>query len=188
MALRRGFKTEAEHIAAEIRRELGLTLHARLDPRRLASHLDIPLWSLSQLPVLAPSIGGLADAIAYLTSADTGALSAVTVFCGNVRTIVHNDGHSPERQASNVTHEAAHGLLLHPPAPVLDRRGCRLWNPDVEDEATWLAGTLLIPGPAAWRAARRKLSLEEIADRFGCSSEMARWRLNMTGARRLLTG
>jgi IrrE N-terminal-like domain len=187
MALRRGFKTEAEQIAAEIRSDLRISLHDSLDPLQLADHLDIPVWPLSRLHLVAPSIAGLDEAVAYLSKTDTSALSAVTVFCGTTRTIVHNDGHSLARQASNISHEAAHGLLLHPPGPVLDRRGCRLWNADVEDEATWLGATLLIPGPAARRAARRRLSIDEVAEHFGCSSEMARWRLNMTGARRLVT-
>lgn len=185
MGLRRGFKTEAENIAAEVRSGLRLSLHDRLDPLQLAEHLDIPVWPLSRLRDRSPADESLSEAINYLTHTDTSALSAVTVFRGIERTIVHNDGHSPARQASNITHEAAHGLLLHPPTPVLDHRGCRLWNADVEDEANWLSATLLIPGPAARRAALRKLSLEEIADHFGCSIEMARWRMNMTGARRL---
>jgi hypothetical protein len=62
-----------------------------------------------------------------------------------------------------------------------------LWNQDIEDEANWLGATLLIPGPAARAAARRRLSHEQVADKFGCSTEMARWRMNMTGARRMLT-
>lgn len=185
MALRRGFKAEAETIAAEIRSDLRISLYDRLDPLRLAEHLDIPVWPLSRLHHVASSVEGLEEAIDYLTRTDTGALSAVTVFCGTTRTIVHNDGHCAARQASNISHEAAHGLLLHPPAPMLDRRGCRLWNADVEDEANWLGATLLIPGQAARRAARCRLSLDEIADHFGCSTEIARWRLNMTGARRL---
>jgi Zn-dependent peptidase ImmA (M78 family) len=187
MALRRGFKAEAETIAAEIRSDLRISLYSRLDPHLLAGHLDIQLWPLSWLNHGPSSVEGLGEAITYLTAVDTSAFSAVTVFCGTVRTIVHNDGQSLARQASNISHEAAHALLLHPPGPALDRRGCRLWNADVEDEANWLGGTLLIPGPAARRAARQRLSLDQIADHFGCSTEMARWRLNMTGARRLQT-
>jgi hypothetical protein len=187
VALRRGFKAEAEHITAETRAGLGLSLHDRLDPLALAADLGIPVWPLSQLAAADLSVDGLGEAIDYLAGSDTGALSAVTVFRGTARIIVHNDSHSPARQASNLTHEEAHGLLLHPPAPALDRRGCRLWDADVEDEATWLGSTLLIPGPAAWRAARRRLSIGEMAEHFGCSTEMARWRLNVTGARRLLS-
>jgi hypothetical protein len=44
-----------------------------------------------------------------------------------------------------------------------------------------------VPGPAARRAARRSLSIYDVANHFRCSTEMARWRLNMSGARRLQT-
>ncbi|MEZ0108763.1 hypothetical protein ABH920_002764 [Catenulispora sp. EB89] len=187
MALQRGFKAQAERSAADVRAELGLTLDDRLHPLDLAQHLGIPVLSLSMLPDVTPGIDGIADAVAYLHRAEQGALSAVTVFCGTARAIVNNDAHSPARQASNLSHELAHGLLLHPPTPALDLRGCRLWNQDIEDEADWLGATLLIPGPAARAAARRRLSHEQIADKFGCSIEMARWRMNMTGALRMLT-
>ena len=187
MSLQRGFKAQAERTAADVRDELGLKLDDRLDPLDLARHLDIPVLSLSALPDIAPGIKGIADAVAHLHRTERGALSAVTVFCGAARAIVNNDAHLPARQASNLAHELAHGLLLHPPAPALDRRGCRLWNQDIEDEADWLGATLLIPGPAARAAARRRLTHEQVADKFGCSTEMARWRMNMTGALRMLT-
>lgn len=188
MAFRRGFKTEAEQITQEVRADLGLSLRDRLDPLHLADELDIPVWPLSALPSAVPHLDGIADGVTYLSLTDRTALSAVTVFSGTARVIVHNDAHAPARQASNLAHELAHALLLHPPTPALDRRGCRQWNADVEDEANWLGGALLIPGPAAWWAASRRLSLDQIAGHFGCSLEMARWRLNVTGARRLLTG
>jgi hypothetical protein len=101
MALRRGFKTEAETIAAEIRSDLRISLHTRLDPHLLAEHLDIPVWPLSRLDKGASCVEGLGEAIRYLTTADTSAFSAVTVFCGTVRTIVHNDGQSLAQQASS---------------------------------------------------------------------------------------
>ena len=41
-ALRRGFKTEANDIAREIRQELGLGLADPLDPWVLAAQLEIP--------------------------------------------------------------------------------------------------------------------------------------------------
>ncbi len=184
MSLQHGFKAQAERTTTNVRDELGLKLDDRLDPLDLAQHLGIPVLSLSTLPVIAPEIEGIAEAVAHL-SAERSALSAVTVFFGTARAIVNNDAHLPARQASNLAHELAHGLLLHPPAPALDRRGCRLWNQDIEDEADWLGATLLIPGPAARAAARRRLTHEQVADKFGCSTEMARWRMNMTGALRM---
>lgn len=187
MAFRRGFKAEAERLALEVRGELGIGAYARLDPLGLAEHLAIPVMTLSQLT----SIGvtpGLEAAVDVLHGAESQAMSAVTVFFGSERAIVHNDAHSPGRQASNVTHELSHGLLLHPSAPVLDHRGCRNWNPDVEDEANYLAGALLIPSKAAWGLAKRRKSFDQAATDYGCSVEMVRWRVNITGAGRLLAG
>ena len=122
MKLRRGFKTEAEALVKEVRNELGLPKLDRLDPHRLACHLDIPVVALSDLPEDL-------DGARHFLSVDREAFSALTVFDGRRRMIVHNDLHSPARQNSNLAHELAHGLLLHEPAPALDRlTGCRNWN------------------------------------------------------------
>ena len=43
MAYRRGFKSEASDIAAEVRAELGLSLYERLFPHALAESLEIPI-------------------------------------------------------------------------------------------------------------------------------------------------
>ncbi len=176
MGYRRGFKTEANSLAADIRRELGLRAYDRLVPLRLAKHLDIPVEPLSSFPECAPGT-------AYLLNAEPGAFSAVTVFLGTKRTIVHNDGHAPGRISSNLAHELAHGLLLHPPTPALDDRGNRLWDQDTEDEAEWLAGALLVTEDAALAIARGLWTVAEAAGRLGVSTQMINYRLNVTGAR-----
>jgi Zn-dependent peptidase ImmA (M78 family) len=88
------------------------------------------------------------------------------------------------RQASNLAHELAHGLLLHPPTPALDDRGCREWDRDIEDEATWLGGALLITEQAALSIVRRGLSMSQAAAIYGVSEQMVGYRLNLTAARR----
>jgi hypothetical protein len=55
VAYRRGFKSEAEQIAGEVRCELGLGSLDRLDPRLLAEHLDIPVVSLTEMAAGNPS-------------------------------------------------------------------------------------------------------------------------------------
>ena len=47
--MRRGFKTEANAIAREVRSELGLDPASPLDVWRLAEHLDILVLPLSSL-------------------------------------------------------------------------------------------------------------------------------------------
>ncbi len=178
MAYRRGFKSEANEIARDVRDELGLQQLDRLDPNLLARHLAVPILPLSQLRSLAE------EPVEYLLCKEPEAFSAVTVFCGSRRTIVHNDAHSRGRQSSNVTHELAHALLLHDPSPPLDHRGCRIWDPNIEDEAQWLAGALLITEEAALWIVRGGMSGVSAAEHFGVSEKMVIYRTNVTGARR----
>lgn len=176
MGLRRGFKTEAEGISREVRGELGLAPHQPLSPTALAKHLDVPLLQLSTLRVSAP------DAVKYFLRDERGAFSAVTVFRDTNRLVVYNDGHSAGRQASDLSHELAHALLLHSPHAAMDENGCRLWSEDMEAEADWLGGVLLVPNDAAYRIASRRTPLDEAASEYGVSAKMMRFRLNVTGA------
>ena len=176
--MRRGFKTEANAIAREVRDELDLTPTSPLDVWSLADYLEIPVLRLSELRATAPRAVGL-----FLGHGEA-MFSAVTVFNGPRRTIVFNDAHVSGRQASDVGHELSHGLLLHPLAPAIDGRGCRLWDRDVEDEANWLSGALLVPEEAALLIARRRWSIAEAVSKYGVTEKMIRFRLNVTGAHR----
>jgi Zn-dependent peptidase ImmA (M78 family) len=177
MGYRRGFKSEANATAREIRAELRLKDLDKLDPWALAAHLLVQVESLSDYARDAP------QAVHHFTAVDPGAFSACTVFDGPRRKIVHNDAHLPGRQASNVTHELSHALLHHPPTPALDDRGCRQWNQDIEDEAQWLTGALLLTEDAALSIVRQGVSVSGAAEHFGISDQMVTYRLNVTGAR-----
>ena len=177
MALRRGFQTEANGIVRELRAELGISQFDRLDPLALANQLGVPVLGLTQLST-APT------AVSYLIDIENKAFSAVTVFSGLRRTIVHNDSHILPRQHSNVTHELSHAILLHPPAVALDNSGCRLWNQDIEDEANWLGGALLVPEEMTLKIARGTVSHNDAAWELGVSLTMITWRVNATGAAR----
>jgi Zn-dependent peptidase ImmA (M78 family) len=178
MKLRWGFKSEANTIARDLRRELALGVATPLDPWRLAAHLDIPVVNLSSMRAEA------SNAVMQFTRKDKEAFSAVTVFHGYRRMIVVNDAHSRGRQASNIAHELAHSLLWHKPAPAFDGDGMREWNAEQEEEAQWLAGALLISEDAALSVVRRNLSLDDAAQLYGTSVEMVRGRINVTGARK----
>jgi Zn-dependent peptidase ImmA (M78 family) len=174
MPFRRGFKVESNSIAREIRAELALAPAAPLNPWRLGEHLAVPIVGLSAMADACP------EAVRHFTIVDSAAFSAVTVFKGTARMIVHNDRHSNGRQASNLAHELSHALLLHPPSPAL---GCRDWDPALEDEANWLGGTLLIPDEAALLIVRRGMTFEEAARSYGVSIPMVKFRVNVSGAR-----
>lgn len=122
---RRGFRAEAERLALDVRTGLGLGAYAALDPLALARDLEVPVLALSALTVPPPGkdlIAGLGQAVGLLLGTEAAAFSAMTVFLGSRRVIVHNDAHNPGRQASDIGHELAHGLLLHSPTPALDDR------------------------------------------------------------------
>ncbi len=177
MHLRWGFRTEARDIAADVRLELGVRLTDRFDPWQLAKHLDIPVVTLSSFQSEIPDVCG------HFLTVEQEAFSAVTVFNGAQRLIVHNDAHSRSRQASDVCHELSHGLLMHTPTPAIDDRGCRYWNRAIEDEATWLAGALLVTDAIALKIVRDHLDLEVAVDRYGVSRRMLEFRINVSGAR-----
>ena len=183
MKLDAAFRKSAEQIAEELRAELGITNFQRLDPHALFESLEVPVISMTELVKLTPD-ELLADAINYLQTEETS-LSAATVFDGPRRMVVFNDTAPGRRQASDLTHEAAHSLLLHTPQPVRDALGCRLWDDLVETEAQYLGGCLLIPGKGARYAAKAGWTEERTAREFGCSPQMVTWRLNITGARRV---
>ncbi|MEY9967602.1 Zn-dependent peptidase ImmA (M78 family) [Streptacidiphilus sp. MAP12-16] len=175
MALRHGFKAEANRLAVQVRKELGIAPADPLSPARLAEHLLIPIKTFSSAIAEEPRV-------AVLLGSEKEAVSALTVHLGSRRVIWVNDSHEPARQNSSVDHEAAHALLQHPPGPALDVRGCRHWDGEVEEEANWLAGSLLITNEAAWSIARRKVTRDSAMFQYGVSEQMLTWRLNVSGA------
>ena len=178
MALRKGFKAEANGLARSLRSELGLLFAAPLNPWKLAEYLEIPVLTLSELREIAP-IG-----VNYFSTQGANEFSAVTVFDGPRRVIVHNDSHSLGRQASNIAHELAHGILLHSPYQAFDENGKRYWDREMEEEANWLGGALLISDEAAVNIAKRDLSILEAAQHYGVSKQMVDFRLKVTGAKK----
>ena len=177
MSLRRGFKAESERISAEVREEMDLSLEDRLDPFELARYLCIPVLGIGE----AVTLIGKQDLGRYFLTEDVESFSAMTVFNGWKRMVVHNESHAPTRQASNIAHELSHCLLEHLPEPVIRPDGHRCWNEEVEMEATWLGGALLVPRAGALRLAGSGMAVELIASHFGVSLALCRWRMNETG-------
>ena len=175
--MRHGFKKEANEIALETRKELGLVDYAPLDPLALTDLLGIPVIPLS---VFEEESEHCYD---HFVNTESDAFSAVTVFDGSSRVIIHNDSHSLPRQVSNLAHEAAHGLLHHLPAPALSDEGCRNWDEEIENEAAYLAGALLVTENAALHVVREEIPQTIAARHLGISKQMLTYRINVTGAR-----
>ena len=105
---RRGFKTRANAIALGLRKQLGLSKAAPLDPRDVFQRLSIQIVAMSEFRSNCP-----VETEALLSYA--GGFSAMLVPVGQgKRIVIHNDFHSPRRQVSNLAHELAHVLMAHP--------------------------------------------------------------------------
>jgi hypothetical protein len=167
----RGFKAKANRIAVDVRRDLGLPPEAPIDPWKVCAYYEIDVIRLSEFGELA----------SHFLSVERDAFSAVTVSRGLRRAIVHNDRHVPWRQRSNLTHEIAHSLLGHVSMPALTTQGERNFDGQVEAEAHFLGGALLITNEAAWHIVREDL-YDDAHKTYGTSHKMLDYRLRVSGA------
>jgi Zn-dependent peptidase ImmA (M78 family) len=178
MTLRRGFLAEAERHAARIRSELGKSPESKLSTAEIAGHLGIRVIAADELIDIAR--------LQELERIQAFAFSACTFDLNEVRVIVYNPVRSLERRESDIGHEISHIILDHELSALRTIAGTpfRTCQPDQEEEATNLAGTLLLPRPLLLSAVRRGLGAEDIAERCGITVDMARFRLNRTGVTR----
>jgi Zn-dependent peptidase ImmA (M78 family) len=174
--LRRGFKSEANQYAREFRLELGTPPDGPLSPWRLAEHLSIPVYDLSEFARIEP------QAAFFLSKEGLWEFSGATFIFARHRLIVINDGHSLKRQASDLGHELSHCILGHEPAPERLVSGSRQYDPEQEEEANHLGPTLLISEEAALAIARRGLSKEQASTEYAVTEHVIQMRLNFTGA------
>lgn len=175
--MRRGFKTEAKRLALELRAEIGLDAHAPFDPYAFASEYGIRVVRLSDLDGVARD---------HFLKADGSALSGALIPMGTGAVILDNDAQPLTRRRTTMCHELAHVVLEHKFGVSLsDERKCGLGGSQ-EDEADWLSSEMLIPYDGAFRLARADATDEQAAYEFNVSLEIARWRLNHSGARKVV--
>lgn len=174
--MRRGFKAEAERLAARTLAQLGGKPDKPVDIRTLAQHLRVTVIS-------AADVIDLAD-LRELEALQPGAFSAATFHLpGNQVVAVFNPLNEPGRTNSDIAHELAHILLSHEVREVQQLAGHTFFtcDPEQEEEANWLAGCLLLPRPLLLREAYAGTSVDLLAARYKVSPTMARFRLNTSG-------
>ncbi|WP_246729117.1 ImmA/IrrE family metallo-endopeptidase [Methylosinus sp. RM1] len=153
--------------------------HDPLCPWKLAGHLEIPLVTLAHYQQAAPK------AVAWLRSAPgQREFSAITLFYGREPLIIYNDAHPRKRQAADIAHELAHGLLMHPPKPPINVDGSRHYDDELEEEANWLGPALLVSDEAALHIAEKQMEIDAASDHYGASVQVVRMRMNVSGAAR----
>lgn len=170
-------KAAMKRLAVEVRAELGLDVMEALDPWKLAELYGVPVLGLGDLSLDD-------DVRHHFQAVRPEAFSGALLPHRTGAVIIENDAHTLVRRRSTMGHEMAHVVREHKfGSSLVNERGCRTADKVQEDEAAEVSGELLIPSDAARRLARSKVSDEEVALRFGVSTEFARWRMNTTGAR-----
>jgi Zn-dependent peptidase ImmA (M78 family) len=167
-----GFKAYAKRLALEVRDELNLKLLDPFDPYELASLYGVEVIGTSiLLPERVPK----------------DAVSGALVPNGTGAVIIDNDFEPVTRRRLTTSHEMSHVVLEHEfPASLVDEKGCRTRVGDQEEEATYLAGELVLPYDAAMKLAWQNAPDEIVARDFGISVRAAAWRMNSSGARKIV--
>ncbi len=176
----RGFKTWCENTSLNIRRKLKLSPTDPLSPQQLAQVLNVIVWTTADVPELAPKTRE------YLDSSIGDEWSAVTVEAAGKTIIVVNKSHSEARQASDIMHELAHIIRGHEAGKVyiIGSHAMRDFNEIQENEANWLAGTLLLPRTVLTACVYRRAPIDEILAKYGVSKQLYTYRVNMAGVRK----
>ena len=177
--MRRGFKSWCEGTSCDYRSHLGLELGDVLEPRELADHLGVLVWTPQEVPGLS------ARSIEQLTKNEPNSWSAVTIAAGGHNLVIVNSAHALTRQRSSLAHELAHVILNHRPTKArVSEEGFLFrdrYDTEQEEEADWLAGAMLLPRDGLVNAYRRNSSSEVIGLHFGVSTKLVDWRLRTTG-------
>jgi Zn-dependent peptidase ImmA (M78 family) len=183
--VKRGFKSWADKKSLEIRKRIGLRSSDPLDCQLLCKELGIPIITLSDLNRL----GFPREHFMRLRSQDSDFFACmVQTPVGLI--LINNHNSSQKRSNSNIVHELSHVICGHNFSTNIPINGSilREFDKDSEDEANWLAGCLLIPREGLIWASRQGFTINQLSQHFGASEHMARWRYNITGVTKQLSG
>jgi Zn-dependent peptidase ImmA (M78 family) len=174
--MRRGFKSEAERLATDVRQRVGCAEDASAELDAVAETLGVRMLPADQL-VERSRLDELAEIQPDSFSAATFRLPS------GERVVVYNPLHEPGRTRSNQAHELAHIILDHDVRTIERVGNLKFLTCDVqqEEEADWLGGCLLLPRVVLLKAAWTGMDPEQVAARFHTSVPMARFRLNASG-------
>lgn len=179
---RRGYKAWCEQVAAKLRRDAGLAPIDAIPPAVIAADLNVRLIPASDLQDLP------AETLSRLLGAHNEAWSAITVSDGDRHLVVYNPAHSAARQANDIAHELAHIVLKHKPTFSFmnpeKKLLIRSFDKNQEDEANWLAASMLLPRAALVAMRSRRVNNDDICARYGISAQLLTYRLNTTGVNR----
>jgi Zn-dependent peptidase ImmA (M78 family) len=178
--LKRGFKSKAEKLSISLRDQLSLKAWEPICAFKLAENLKIPFYKATEFV-------STENEIETLKRNEWSALTMETKMGNQI--IIFNPFHSNQRQQSNIMHELAHILCEHKrnteKYDFAIPFGMHEFDEIQEEEAICLGATLQLPKACLFWSIKRNLTNEEIALRFNSSTEMVRYRMNITGIAKL---
>ena len=183
--MRRGFKAQAEQLAIKQREEFGITVQDRLSPREFLLTKGIIVWTPEEVPNID------SNSLFQLTQKDPNSWSGLTVKEGKHIAVIVNSSHSIARQANTLIHEWAHIELRHKPSRADRSDGGILllsdYPAETEEEADWLSACMLTPRDGLLYHCKAGMSAAQVADHYGVSKDLAKWRIGKTGINRQLS-
>ena len=181
MALRRGFKAEAERLAKDIWNAMNLEPGDCMDAVKLAIHAGCVVRSAGDLVDVAR--------LKELNRIQDDAFFACTFKLSHDRyAVVFNPLMLDTRRNSDVAHEVAHIILGHRLSR-LERIGSVAFlacDNQQEEEARWLSGCLLLPRFALIHDLTNSMEPTSIAEKRVLSKIMVDYRVRVTGVGRQL--
>jgi IrrE N-terminal-like domain len=179
----RGFKTMAKKLGLQVRAELGLDAFAVFDPYALARLYGIRICPIDELQ----QSGADPESIAHFANAQRHVFDAALIPHGGGSFVIENTVHARTRRRATISHEMAHVILEHEfDTTLINSDGCRAASNEIESQATWFGGELLLPYDAAIAAARADLTDNEVAAEFDISKPLAAMRMNASGVRKII--
>jgi len=172
-------KEELERTAEKFRRDLGLLDNEPLDSLRVQVE-GIHVISIKTADFLETSIKSQLGGVA---SNEWSAMSVPLDSESDKWAVLLNDGHSLERQRVTVLEEFWHILLGHKLtkiARVAEAYG-RTYDKTEEHDAYYLASATLLPRISVLECVNERLSSDEIAQKFGTSSDLVDYRIKRLG-------
>lgn len=177
--MKRGFKAQCERRSIEIRRQIGLGETECLIANDVATLYSTSVISADKIPGLSEKSAN------QLFNIDQENWAAFTLKKRNHSMIVYRPVSSHARVNSVTMHELSHIILGHTFASIQTSHEGHMiidnYNQEQEDEADWLASTLLLPRPALLSVKQKRLADTVICQKYLVSLQMLQWRVRMTG-------
>lgn len=181
--MKRGFKKWAEEQARHWRELLNLHPCAPLPSALLADHLHVKFIGPADIN------GITAEMLSVLLGSGAHEWSAAAFRQGEGHVVIENSTHSIQRREATRMHEMAHIICRHEPTAIGATPGSiflmRGFDAEQEAEADWLGACLHLPRSALSWAIKNGFDSERISGLFLASDEMVRYRVNITGLRKI---